>query len=169
MAQVGVLTHLVALVSAALGAGGAARAVAGTTAAALVGRLATGIVADRMNRRLIASATLLVQMAGLGALTWAASPAGIYAGCALFGLGVGNLTTLPGLILAAEWPRERFSALVGLAVGINQFAFAFGPSIVGLVRDWSGTRGPALAICAALELIAAVVVALGPGRQTSTR
>src|SRR5215813_7030483 len=33
MAQVGVLTHLVALVSAALGAGGAARAVAGTTAA----------------------------------------------------------------------------------------------------------------------------------------
>src|SRR5207302_7106231 len=39
-AQVGVLTHMVALVTPVLGAGGAARAVSTTTAAALVGRLA---------------------------------------------------------------------------------------------------------------------------------
>src|SRR5215470_4664226 len=43
-AQVGVLTHMVALVTPALGASGAARAVSLTTAAALVGRLATGFV-----------------------------------------------------------------------------------------------------------------------------
>src|SRR5882724_5645884 len=45
-AQVGVLTHMVALVTPRLGAGGAARAVSATTAAALVGRLATGFVVD---------------------------------------------------------------------------------------------------------------------------
>ena len=88
----------------------------------------------------------------------------VYAGCVLFGLGVGNLTTLPGLILAAEWPRERFAALVGLAVGINQFTFAFGPSLVGVVRDRAGGYGPALAVCAALQAVAAVMVLLGPGR-----
>jgi MFS family permease len=41
-AQVGVLTHLVAVVTPLLGAGGSARAVSATTAAAVVGRLVTG-------------------------------------------------------------------------------------------------------------------------------
>ena len=161
-AQVGVLTHLVALVTPALGAGGAARAVGATTAAALIGRLATGTVVDRLNRRRVASMTLVIQMIGLAWLAWPASSAGVYAGCVLFGLGVGNLTTLPGLILAVEWPRERFSALVGLVVGINQFTFAFGPSLVGVLRDWGGSYGGALAVCAALQLAAAALVVFGP-------
>src|SRR5439155_4478268 len=103
---------------------------------AVIGRLVTGAVVARVNRRLVSSATLVIQIFGLAWLAWAPSAAGVYAGCALFGLGVGNLTTLPGLILAVEWPRERFGALVGLVVGINQFTFAFGPSLVGVVRDW---------------------------------
>jgi len=166
-AQVGVLTHLVALVTPALGAGGAARVVSATTAAALVGRLVTGFVIDRLNRRLVASVTLVIQLIGLALLAHRPSVAGVYAGCALFGLGVGNLTTLPGLILAAEWPRERFSALVGLVVGINQLTFAFGPSLVGVVRDWSGTYGPALGACAALQAVSAALILLGPGRAPS--
>ncbi|HKA56835.1 MAG TPA: MFS transporter, partial [Candidatus Binatia bacterium] len=163
-AQVGVLTHLIALLTPTLGAGGAARAVSATTAAALVGRLVTGLVVDRLNRRLVSSATLIVQMVGLALLAWARSPLLIYAGCGLFGLGVGNLTTLPGLVLAVEWPRERFNALIALVVGINQFTFAFGPSLVGVLRDWSGTYGLALGACTVLQGIAATIIMLGPGR-----
>jgi MFS family permease len=162
-AQVGVLTHLVALTSPTLGTSGAARAIGVTTAAALFGRLATGVVVDRLNRRLVASATLVTQMVGVAVLASAPSSAATYAGCVLFGLGVGNLTSLPGLILSVEWPRERFSALVGLVVGINQFTFAFGPSLVGLLRDWGGTYTPALAACATLQATAAAMIALGPG------
>ncbi len=168
-AQVGVLTHLVAVVTPTLGTGGAARAVSTTTAAALIGRLVTGLVVDRLNRRIAASATLIIQIAGLALLARAPSAAGVYAGCALFGLGVGNLTTLPGLILAVEWPRRHFSALVGLVVGINQFTFAFGPSLVGVVRDWAGSYGLALAACAVLQAIAAALVLLGPGAARPPR
>jgi len=168
-AQVGVLTHLVALVTPTLGTGGAARVVSATTAAALIGRLVTGFVVDRLNRRLVSSATLVIQIMGLALLAWAPSPMVVYAGCALFGLGVGNLTTLPGLILAVEWPRERFSALVSLVVGINQFTFAFGPSLVGVMRDWAGTYGLALGACMALQATAAVLMMLGPGRAQLTR
>jgi len=168
-AQVGVLTHLVALVRPALGTGGAARAVSTTTAAALVGRLATGFVVDKVNRRLVACATLVVQLAGLALLSRDPSPVGVYAGCVLFGLGVGNLTTLPGLILAVEWPRQRFSGLVGLVVGINQLTFAFGPSLVGVVRDWAGSYGAALGACAALQAISATLILLGPGPTAKTR
>jgi MFS family permease len=164
-AQVGVLTHLVALVTPTLGAGGAARIVSATTAAALIGRLATGVFIDRANRRLVSSATLIIQIIGLGLLAWAPATAAIYIGCALFGLGVGNLTTLPALILAVEWPRERFSTLVGMVVGINHLTFAFGPSLVGAIRDWGGAYGPALVACAGLQAIAATLVALGPGRE----
>jgi MFS family permease len=101
-AQVGVLTHLVALVAPILGAGGAARVISATTAAALIGRLATGFVVDRLNRRLVACTTLVVQMVGLALLASQTTPAHVFVGCVLFGLGVGNLTTLPGLILAVE-------------------------------------------------------------------
>ena len=164
LAQIGVLTHLVALVTPALGVAGAAGAVSATTAAALLGRLATAFVVDRVSPRSAALATLLVQIAGLAVLASARSPAGVYAGCLCFGLGVGNLTTLPGLILALEWPRERFGALVGLVVGINQFTFAFGPWLVGLLRDWSGGYVAAIAACMAVQGIAAALVAIGPRR-----
>jgi MFS family permease len=167
-AQVGVLTHLVALVTPALGTHGAARAVSTTTAAAMLGRLLTGFVVDRLNRRHVASATLVIQIVGLALLGWAPSTVSVYVGCALFGLGVGNLTTLPGLILAVEWPPQRFSALVGLVVGINQFTFAFGPSLVGVMRDWAGTYGPALGACTALQAVAAAMILLGPERGRST-
>jgi MFS family permease len=168
-AQVGVLTHLVALVTPTLGTGGAARVVSATTAAALLGRVVTGFVVDRLNRRLVSSATLVIQIMGLALLAWTPAPMVVYAGCALFGLGVGNLVTLPGLILAVEWPRERFGALVSLVVGINQFTFAFGPSLVGVLRDWAGTYGPALGACMALQAIAAVLIMLGPGRAQYPR
>src|SRR5204863_479443 len=136
----------------------------GATLGAVIGRLVTGLVVDRLNGRLVSSATLVIQIAGLAFLSWAPSAMVVYAGCALFGLGVGNLTTLPGLILAVEWPREQFSSLVGLVVGINQFTFAFGPSLVGVVRDWSGTYGVALGACTALQAIAAALVLVGPSR-----
>lgn len=145
-----------------LGTAGAAGAVSTATAAAVIGRLLTGIVVDRLNPRHVASATLVVQIIGLALLASAPSALTIYAGCALFGLGVGNLTTLPGLILAREWRRERFSVLVGLVVGINQFTFAFGPSLVGVLRDRAASYEPALAACAVLQAVAAALILLAP-------
>src|SRR5215468_5964785 len=61
-AQVGVLTHLVALVAPVLGTSAAGRAVSAATAAAVLGRLGTGFVIDRLSRRGVASATLCIQM-----------------------------------------------------------------------------------------------------------
>ena len=138
------------------------RAVSSTSAFARCTRRVIA-TAFGVNRRRATSATLVIQIAGLGLLAWAPSAGLVYAGCLLFGLGVGNLTTLPGLIVAVEWPRERFGALVGLVVAINQFTFAFGPSLVGVLRDWTGAYGSALGVCAALQAIAAALILLGPG------
>lgn len=70
---------------------------------------------------------------------------------------------------AAEWPRERFSRLVGLVVGINQFTFAFGPSLVGIVRDVTRGYPAALGACMVLQAVAAVTILLGPGKPRPVR
>jgi hypothetical protein len=62
---------------------------------------------------------------------------------------------------------RRFSTLVSLVVGINQFTFGFGPSPVGVLRDRTGTYDLALGVCMALQATAAVLIVLGPGRRPS--
>jgi hypothetical protein len=41
--------------------------------------------------------------------------------------------------------------------------------LVGLIRDWRGSYGPALMACIALQAAAALVVALGPRRGAQLR
>jgi hypothetical protein len=49
-----------------------------------------------------------------------------------------------------------------------QLTFAFGPSLVGIVRDWAGAYGPALWACAALQAVSAVLILLGPGTAATS-
>ena len=163
-AQVGVLTHLVSHLTPLLGATGAGGALSLTTAAAITGRIPMGALADRLDRRTIAGLNFLAQVAGLALLSLASSSAMVYAGCVLFGFGVGNVITLPGLLIEGEFPREQFAAIVSVITATNQLAFAFAPALVGILRDATGSYGVSLAVCAAADLVAAGVVALGRPR-----
>jgi MFS family permease len=164
-AQVGVLTHLVSHLTPLLGAAGAGGALSLTTLAAIAGRVPMGALADRLDRRSIAGLNFLMQVAGLALLAWSPFTASIYAGCALFGLGVGNVITLPGLLVEREFPRARFASIVSLITATNQLAFAFAPGLIGILRDATGDYGLALGLCAAADLIAAAVIVLGRPTQ----
>ena len=63
----------------------------------------------------------------------------LIAACALFGFSVGNLITLPSLIVQREFDPRSFGVLVSLITAINQVTYAFGPGIIGLLRDASGS------------------------------
>src|SRR5258708_3425020 len=95
-AQVGFLTHQIAFLSPTIGNVAAGWAVSMTTFAAVLGRIWTGYIADRFDRRAVACGNFIVQMLGLAVLAISTAPAALYLGCALFGLGVGNTTSLPG-------------------------------------------------------------------------
>jgi MFS family permease len=82
----------------------------------------------------------------------------LYLGCALFGLGVGNMITLPGMIVQQEFPRVHFSRVISLVVGINQFTFAFGPALLGYLQGGQGNYSFALLACLVVEMAAAVIV-----------
>jgi len=160
LAQVGFITHQVAYLSPRLGREGAALAVSLTTLAAIVGRLVTGMFVDRIDRRRAASCNFALQaLAVFAMIRWPSVPV-LYLGCVIFGLGVGNMTTFPSLIVQVEYPKEHFRRVVSLVVAINQFTFAFGPALLGWARDRWGSYSVALGLCFVCEVAAAVIVLL---------
>jgi MFS family permease len=160
MAQVGFLTHQAAFLSPLLGQAGTALAVGATTSAAVAGRLLTGLVVDKLDRRGVACGNFLIQVAGTALLAAHPSAPMIYLGCVLFGLGLGNLVSLPGLIVQQEFPAQHFSRIVGLIVAINQFAFAFGPGLLGHLQRTAGGYSTALVACLVIQAVAAAIVIL---------
>jgi MFS family permease len=157
-AQVGFLTHQVAFLAPTTGTVAAGWAVSLTTSAAVLGRIATGYIADRFDRRTLACVNFTVQMLGMAILATAMTPALLYIGCVLFGLGVGNTTSLPGLLVQQDFPKQHFTRIVSLVVANNQFSFAFGPSLLGQLEHAEGSYSIGLLVCLSMEAVAAIIV-----------
>lgn len=107
LAQISFIAHQAAFLVPTLGLKEAGWVVSVTALAALVGRFSVGLVIDRVDRRGATSANLAVQVAGMIVLLQTSSVFGLYLGCILFGFGVGNLITLPGLIVQQEFSRRQ--------------------------------------------------------------
>jgi MFS family permease len=176
-AQAGFLTHQIVYLTPLLGRNAAALAVSVTMAASIIGRIAAGYVIDRVDRRAAAACVFVLQAAAVIAMISVTSASALYAACALFGLGVGNVVSFPGLIVQTEYPKEHFNRIVSLIVALNQFTFAFGPAVLGALRDTMGSYTIALGLCAVCEILAAAIVlvrvravtAVRAGRTETTR
>ena len=83
----------------------------------------------------------------------------------VFGLGVGNLITFPSLIIQREFSARDFARVVALLTAINQVTYAFGPGVLGWLRDRAGDYTLPHLACAALMTFAAGVVLIGPKRS----
>ena len=162
LSQAGFLVHLIAFLEPVTGRNTAGVAVAVTTAMAIVGRLALGVIADRTNQRLASALSLASQAAALIFMTQTSDASMLLAACAVYGFSVGNLITFPSLIIQREFDAASFGLLVGLSTAITQFTYAFGPGLLGLVRDLSGSYTASLLLCVVLNLIAAAIVLRGP-------
>ncbi len=157
-AQVGFIVHLIAFLDSVIGRGRAAIAVALLTAMAVVGRVLFSFVIDRMNQRLASALSFVSQAAALVIVINVRNEAALMAACALFGFSVGNLITLPALIVQREFDPRAFGVLISLITAINQVTYAFGPGVVGLLRDASGSYALPFYVCIGVELTAAVLI-----------
>jgi MFS family permease len=165
LSQAGFLVHLIAFLEPVTGRNSAGLAVAITTAMAIAGRLVLGAIAGRTNQRRASAFSLASQAAALAVMTQTTDTATLLAACAVYGFSVGNLITFPSLIIQREFDAAAFGMLVGLSTAVTQFTYAFGPGLLGLVRDLTGTYTASLMLCAALNLTAAAIVLRGPRRR----
>lgn len=159
--QVGFIVHQFPLLESAVGPATASAAVGLTASMAVLGRLALGTMIDRIDQRLASALCLASQAAALGVIAIGGGPVTLLVASALFGLSVGNVITLPALIIHREFPPAAFARTVALSTAIGQLVYAFGPGAVGWLRDRSGGYGVPLLLCAAIDLGAAATVLIG--------
>jgi predicted MFS family arabinose efflux permease len=168
-AQVGFIVHLIAFLDPVIGRERAALAVALMTAMAVVGRVLFSTVIDRLNQRLASAISFVSQAVALAVIINLHNDIALIAACALFGFSVGNLITLPALIVQREFDPRAFGVLISLITAINQITYAFGPGVIGLLRDASGSYALPFYGCIGLELIAAILIMIrGRGGRIST-
>lgn len=175
-AQIGLLAHLFSLLVPAMGAQFAGLAAGAATAAAIAGRTLVGwLMPAGADRRLVACASYLVQIAGSLAFLLAGGDSVplLLIGIVLFGAGIGNATSLPPLIAQSEFAGDDVPRVVPLIVAIGQAAYAFAPAVFGLIREWAPGAGmagaaPWLFVTAAI-VQALAIVALLAGRAASMR
>ena len=157
-AQVGFIVHLISFLDQVIGRERATVAMALLTAMAVVGRVSFSFVTDRLNQRLASALSFVSQAIALVVVINVHNDVVMITACGLFGFSVGNLITLPSLIVQREFDPRAFGVLVSLITAINQITYAFGPGVIGLLHDLSGGYTLPFYGCICLELIAAVVI-----------
>ncbi len=157
-AQVGFIVHLISFLDPVIGREHAAVAVALLTAMAMAGRIAFSVVIDRLNQRLASALSFLSQAVALAVIINSRNEILLIAACAVFGFSVGNLITLPSLIVQREFAPASFGVLISMSTAINQVTYAFGPGAVGLLRDISGSYTLPFYGCIALQVAAAAMI-----------
>jgi MFS family permease len=166
LAQIGFIVHQIAMLDPIAGRAIASMAVVLTTGMAIVGRLSLGAFVDRIDPRLASATSFTSQAWALLMLAMTDDPVVMLACCALFGFSVGNVITLPPLILQREYPPESFGMLMGLATAAIALISALGPGIIGFVRDLTGDYTAGLFLSVVIDAVAAIVVMQGGLRRT---
>jgi MFS family permease len=158
VAQIGFIVHQIALLEPKIGRANAGFAVSVMTFMAIAGRLGLGMVVDRFDPRRVTAASIVSQAAALLTILHFDTVPLVLAACAVFGFSVGNLITLPPLIIHREFSAASFVVVMGLSNAVSGTIGSLGPVIVGVVQSWSGGYDTALVLCIALEVIAAAIV-----------
>jgi len=160
-AQIGLLAHLFSLLVPVVGAQLAGIAISAATIAAIAGRTLVGwLMPVGADRRLVACGSFAVQITGSIAFLMAGGTdiPWLVLGVILFGVGIGNATSLPPLIAQAEFAKEDVSRVVSLNVAISQGTYAFAPAAFGLIREFAPQAGVMVAAAAPYLFIAAALI-----------
>ena len=162
-AQVGFIINQMALLLPHLGIDGAGMAIALTAVAAFAGRLALAPIIDRLNQRHASSITFVWQAAGLAVmLVMPNNAVALYVGSVIVGLSVGNIVSLPLVVIQHEFAPRSFGLLVGLNATVGTLIMAAGPGLFGLAHDLSGSYAASLCLCIGLQLASSLIILRAP-------
>lgn len=167
-AQIGLIAHLFSLMAGPMGPRLAGLAAGFATACAILGRTAMGwLLTPTADRRIASAGNYGLQV--LGSLVLLGSGGTevtlLLLGVALFGLGLGNSTSLPPLIAQQDFSPADTARAVALSTACGQAAYAFAPAAFGAMRDLFASTDVFFVTAAAVQILAAL--AMLAGRQPS--
>jgi len=177
-AQIGLIAHLFSLLVPALGTQLAGFAAGLATACAIAGRTGMGwLLPPGADRRRALALNYGLQLCGSLVLLAAGGTSIplLLLGVVLFGLGLGNATSLPPLIVQQDFAPADTARAVALVTACSQACYAFAPAAFGLLRDLGGTAFPSVGSGAPLLFVTAALVQLAAagtvmlGRLASAR
>lgn len=168
-AQVGMIAHLFGLMVATLGAQGAGVAMTVASGCAIAGRTVVGAsMPASADRRLIAAISYAIQLLAsvLLMITGTGNVPMLWLAIVLFGLGLGNATSLPPLVAQVEFSQQTAPRVVANIVAISQGLYAFAPAAFGLIlasgqAEIAHNTTAFFAVVAALQLLATASMLLG--------
>lgn len=162
LVQVAFIVHQVSMLMRVVGFQSVGAVVSLTMAMSLAGRIVLGVVADPIDPRRATAASIISQAAAFGLLALSSGTIELVVASAVFGFSMGNLITLPALIVQREFPADAFGTVLRLSMAIAGVINACGPAAMGLLRDLTGSYGTPIMIGIAIQLASAAVVLFAP-------
>lgn len=159
-AQTGVLIYQLAFLQEADKLGtrsAAALAVTTTTIGSILARMVVSMVADRLDKRLMAMGLFLLQACAIGAYLLVHQTFWIYAAALLFGFTVGNVYLAQSLLIGELFGLVSFGTVYGMVALSSQLGSGISLIVVGRLVDAHGYTVPFLFL-AGLDVLAAVLV-----------
>lgn len=122
----------------------------------LLGKIASGFLADRFGRKRVFVSTLAIMSAGAVALTLPGLEV-LWMGLVLFGLGWGGLYTLLQLLAADYFGPQHLGKILGAITVLDTLGGGLGPPLIGAIRDNTGSYDNAFMLVAGLVITALVI------------
>src|SRR4051812_48437573 len=137
--------------------------------AGLGGRLALGVLADRLGVKRVLIAGLLVQAVAAGMFVFASRIGEFYAVAATFGFAYGGVMPLYAVLAREYFGQRMLGAVFGAAAMISSLGMALGPALGGWIYDSFGRYTWMYIGSAAIGLGAvAIAFAFPPFRPAAT-
>jgi MFS family permease len=106
--------------------------------AGLGGRLALGVLADRLGVKRVLIAGLLIQAFAAGAFVFASRLGEFYAVAATFGFAYGGVMPLYAVLAREYFGQRILGAVFGAAAMVSSLGMALGPALGGWIYDTFG-------------------------------
>jgi predicted MFS family arabinose efflux permease len=136
-------------------------------AAAIVGRLTTGLLLDRFPARIVGTVSMLLPAVACMVYLYAMPSSGAAALVAvLFGLAMGAEGDVVAYLASRHFGLGHFGAIFGFMAGAVGAGAGAGPFTIGLIRDHTGSYATvAAALCVAMLITALLIGTMGGYRR----
>jgi MFS family permease len=138
-------------------------------AAVVLGRIGTGYLLDRFFAPKVAAVLFAGAAVGILLLSTGGAASVAFTGAFLVGLGLGAEVDMMAYLASRYFGLRSFAEIYSLIFAAFALAGAFGPLLMGVGFDWTGSYHVPLTVFFAATLVAAVLMTrLGPYRYRPT-